>query len=147
MKKFEFTVMREMHGDREYAAGDTREMTAADAVGLVRAGALEPKGKEAKAAMEEIAGDAETWGVRPVRSSSAAAGDQLLNPDDPNAIVEPVTGKDAGAAAENKDAGNAAANKDAGNAAANKAAGTVTARPAATTGTRSGGKRSSGRRR
>ncbi len=42
-----YDVHRSMHGDgRDYGRGDTREMTEADAVGLVATGALSLKGQK-----------------------------------------------------------------------------------------------------
>src|SRR5688500_16520713 len=46
--------MRRMDGDRSYAKGDTRELSAVDAAPLVRSGALTPKGKAAQEAMAEL---------------------------------------------------------------------------------------------
>lgn len=45
-EKKSYTVLRAMQGDREYARGDTRELTEADAAALVASGALVEKGKE-----------------------------------------------------------------------------------------------------
>jgi len=52
--KYEFECRREMMGDRAYATGDTRLMTAGDAVELVRRKALVPIGEEAIKAMADI---------------------------------------------------------------------------------------------
>ena len=42
-----YTVHRAMHGDgKDYARGDTREMTEADAATLLASGALSEKGKD-----------------------------------------------------------------------------------------------------
>ncbi len=47
IEKKKFTVHRAMHGDgRDYARGDVREMTEADAATLVKSGALSPEGDD-----------------------------------------------------------------------------------------------------
>ena len=104
MKELSFECTREMHGDKAYATGDTRQLTAVDAVHLVRSGALVPKGAEAKDAMEKLLGDtpAENFGI--VHGSGKS-----------------IERKDAGDADRNKDAGNADRNKDAGDAGRTKA--------------------------
>ncbi|KQM88650.1 hypothetical protein ASE67_02605 [Sphingomonas sp. Leaf23] len=58
-----YTVHRAMHGDgRDYARGDTREMTEADAASLVTTGALSLEGDEPKAAAPAIE---HTFGQKP----------------------------------------------------------------------------------
>jgi hypothetical protein len=41
-----YTVNRAMLGDKDYARGDTRELTAAEAAPLLETGAISEKGKE-----------------------------------------------------------------------------------------------------
>lgn len=86
MKEHTFTVRREQ-GD--FKTGDTRKLTAVDAVHLVRAKALVPKGKEAEDAMAALMKDV---------------------PDDTSGIVQAVKTD----APNNKDAGNAPRNKAGG---------------------------------
>lgn len=84
MKEFDFEVRREQGGGpTHFAKGDTRSLSAPDALALVQRGALVPKGKEAEASMKKLLADA------PV----------------PQPVVQPVP------AAETKDAGNAPSNK------------------------------------
>ncbi len=108
MKKVDFEVRRPMHGDREYAVGDTRSLSAIDAAGLVRSGALRPKGKAAEAAMAEVlkdAGGPASFGVQRVSDAAMDANNAQAAAEGASPIPA------ASGQARAKDAGNAERNK------------------------------------
>lgn len=90
-EKHTFHVMREMTGDKAYAEGDQRALSAVDAAHLVRSGALKPMGEKATAAMAELLGN------EPAKQSE---------------VIVQTTAKDD--APNNKAMGNAPANKGGG---------------------------------
>lgn len=107
MKKVNFEVRRPMHGDREYAAGDTRSLSAIDAAGLVRSGALVPKDKAARDAMAEVLKDAggPAFGVQRVSDAAMDANNAQAAAEGASptpAKSGQARAKDAGAAERNK---------------------------------------------
>ena len=50
-----FKVLRQHHGDKPYAAGDTREASEADVAHLVASGVLEPAKAKAEPAVQNKA--------------------------------------------------------------------------------------------
>jgi hypothetical protein len=77
-----YTVHRAMHGDgKDYARGDTREMTETDAAPLVASGALSPEGEEPAA---RAAGVEHTFGTKPStvndRGYTSATGEGIAAP-------------------------------------------------------------------
>lgn len=80
-----YTVLRAMHGDgRDYARGDTREMTATDAAALVKGGALALEGEDAAIRKPAVQ---HTFGARPSAVNdggyTTAIGDGIITPDAP----------------------------------------------------------------
>lgn len=67
-----YTVLRHMDGDRPYAAGETRELSEADAAHLVRLGVLAPAGQKADQPAEDKAEPSAADKVAPVTSDKAA---------------------------------------------------------------------------
>jgi hypothetical protein len=80
-EKHTYTVNRAMHGDgKDYARGDTRELTEADAATLLATGALSPKGKPAA---EREPGVRHTFGQEPSETNegyTTATGDGVVAP-------------------------------------------------------------------
>jgi hypothetical protein len=71
-----YKVLRRMEGDKLYAAGDTRELSKADAAHLVKLGVLEPVDADEDAAKAEAA-PLNKMESAPLNKGEAAAGDKL----------------------------------------------------------------------
>lgn len=83
-----YRVLRAMQGDRNYAEGDTRELTPAEAKHLVDLGVLKDLGpvKEGKASADEAAPDSEGKKQAPAPANKQA-------PEPANKAVRAAKGK------------------------------------------------------